>query len=93
MSSYLLGGPHLYCNAKSLEHLRAAQTDNMQSHNLLLGSVTDELVSRGALMLEHGVVHGGEGGFVDLQAVLAVLRLGLWLCESDRANLWVCEDY
>ena len=65
----------------------------MQSHNLLLGSVTDELVGRGALMLKHGVVHGGELGFVDLQAVLAVLSLGLWLCEPDRANFWVREDY
>jgi len=93
MSSYLLGCPHLHRNAKSLEHLRAAHTDNVQSHNLLLGPVTDELVSRGALMLEHGVVHGGESGLVDLQTVLAILRLGLWLCEPDGANLWVCEDY
>ncbi|PMB66771.1 Elongation factor 1-gamma 1 [Beauveria bassiana] len=89
-----LCGAHLDGDAKTLEHLAAAETQDVQADNLFLGAGGDELVAGRALvfLLHHGVVHGREARLVDLDIVLAVLFNGLRLAEANAADLGVGKD-
>lgn len=90
----LLGGAHLEGDAEALEHLAGAEAHDVEADDLLVGPLADDLVLGGRLVLgvHHGVVHGGEVGRVDLEAVAAVLLDGLGLREADGADLGVGED-
>lgn len=75
---------HLDGHSESLQHLIRSDTDEVQSNDLLLGSLDDELEGGRLLVfgVHHRVVERGEGGLVDLDLVvtelLASLRLSLW---------------
>ena len=88
-----LGRAHLHSNTEALEDLAAAEADNVQANNLLLGAGANELVRGRRLVfgLHHGVVHGSEVGLVDLEVLGAVLGHRLWLGKANGTNLRVRE--
>jgi len=91
----LLGSAHLDSDAEALEHLARSQTHDMQPDDLFLGASADDLVLGGGLVgrVHHGVVHGREGGLVDLDVLLAVLLDGLRFRQTDGADLGVREHH
>mmetsp|Transcript_12599 Transcript_12599/g.30637 ORF Transcript_12599/g.30637 Transcript_12599/m.30637 type:complete len:305 (-) Transcript_12599:112-1026(-) len=95
MVKVALGGSHLDGDGKPLEHLICTNAHDVETHNLLLGPMADELHGHGNLFvhLAHGVVHGLEFCLVDLEAILAVLVHCLRLCQAHSANGRVGEDH
>lgn len=86
-----LGRAHLDGDAKALQHLGAAEANDVQADDALVLALADELVGCRPLVLEHGVVHGREGGLVHLDVCVAVLLARLGLGETDGADLGVRE--
>lgn len=84
-----LGGSHLNCNAKALQHLTRSKTNDMQADDLLLGARADELISSRALVLKHGVIHGRELRLVHLNIFVTISLPCLRLAKTDAADLRV----
>lgn len=79
----LLSSAHFHGDAKALQHLADAQTQDMQADDLLLGPGAHQLHARGVLGLlfggEHVVEHSGELGLVDFDIFIAEALAGLRL--------------
>lgn len=82
---------HLHSNAKALQHLCGADTDDVQTHNALLRACADDLVRGGALVLEHGIIHGCELRLVYSDVLIAIFLASLRLSIPDGANLRMRE--
>ena len=85
---------HLDRDPEPLQHLGAADAEDMQAYNLLVLARAHELVAGRALVgrFHHGVVHGREAGGVNLDRVVAVLRARFRLCETDGTDFRVSKD-
>lgn len=84
----LLRSTHLNRDSKTLQHLPDITTQNMQSNNLLLRSLTHNLefsrVLRALIFLRVEIVeHGGEFRLVDFDIVGAEFLLGGGFGEAD----------
>jgi hypothetical protein len=88
-----LGSTHLDGNTEALQDFITALAKNVQTNDLLVGTLADKLVGGGTLVfgLHHGVVHGSEARGVDLDGVTELLA-SLGLSETDTADSGVGED-
>ena len=93
----LLGGTHLHCDTKTLQHLTNTKAKNMQSNNFLLGSGTDEFHFSRVLLFflswENTEEHVCEFGVVDFQVLLAILFNGLRFSETRCSDLGMGKDH
>lgn len=93
----LLGGTHLHCDTKTLQHLTNTKAKNMQSNNFLLGPGTDEFHLSGVFLFllswENAEEHICEFGVVDLQVLLAILFDGLGFSETRGSDLGMGKDH
>lgn len=93
----LLGGTHLHCDTKTLQHLTNSKAKNMQSNNFLLGPGTNEFHLSGVLLFflswENAEEHICEFGVVDLEVLLAIPFNSLGFCEARCSDFRMGEDH
>ena len=90
------GRPHLHGHGESLEHLVAAQADEVDAHDLLLGQEGHDLHRGLGLVfgrnLPRTVEHIREGSGVGLDLVSSVFLDSFLLGQSNDADGRVRED-
>ena len=73
------GGAHFQRYRKALQHLIHSEADTVNTDNLLFRADADQLHAARLAVRGHGGIHCGEGRFVHLHGVVAVLLARLRL--------------
>ena len=78
-NSSAAGGAHLQGHRKALQHLIHPEADAVDADDLLFRADAHQLHAARLTVRGHGGIHRGEGRFVDLHGVVAVLLARLRL--------------